>query len=296
MLNRFVFGASIAAVFATWAAAQSDGVSIAGLGQGERFRECEACPLMSVVDGGDLVLGAGGEFSERRVVVSSFAIAVSEVTRAEFERFIDATGHSIGLNCDDGSPAMSWLDPGFAQTGSHPVVCVSFEDAQAYVAWLNTQVDGAPYRLPSEAEFELALRTDNALDAYPWGSAQDKACRYGNVADVVALEVFPSWFTTACDDGFAYTAPVATFAPNGLGLYDMSGNVSEWVLDCWIDSHVSGPSDGSAQLGGDCTLAVVRGGSWSTVPEGLRAFDRGADSRSARFSDLGFRVARSLDP
>lgn len=269
----------------------------AQFGPGEVFRECADCPLMVVIEGDRFTLGAGGVFGLRDVEIETFALAVAEVARDDFQRFIDATGRRIGDDCDSGTAGgpRSWLEPGFAQTGSHPVVCVSYFDAEAYVVWLNSQVDGSPYRLASEAEFEFALRADASAGRYPWGSSLTRACDFANIADIAALGRFEGWDTVDCDDRFVFTAPIGGFDRSSLGLHDLTGNVSEWTADCWNPSHVGGPTDGSFRFSGDCARAVVRGGSWSTVPDSLLATDRGSDERSMRFSDLGFRVARSIE-
>ena len=142
---------------------------------GERFQDCDACPEMVVIPAGSFTMGSpenepgrrSDEGPQRRVTVPSFALGRTEVTRAQWRRFVQATGHS-GKRCwtfengpgssRDWVDSADWAAPGFEQSDSHPAICVSWEDAQAYVAWLNEQVSGAPYRLPTEAEWEYAAR------------------------------------------------------------------------------------------------------------------------------------------
>ena len=165
--------------------------------------------------------------------------------------------------------------------GRMPVISVSWEDAKAYAAWLSEQT-GKRYRLPSESEWEYAARAGTET-AYSWG-------------DEIGVN------RTNCKGSGSkwsgrQTSPVGSFAPNGFGLYDMHGNVWEWVEDGWHDNYEGAPSDGSAWTsGGDSSRAVVRGGSWSYNPRLLRAAYRGRDRPSNRFSKVGFRLVQDLNP
>jgi formylglycine-generating enzyme required for sulfatase activity len=179
------------------------------------------------------------------------------------------------------------------------VVCVSWDDARAYVDWMAKRT-GKPYRLLSEAEWEYAARGQTSLGVYPrvwFGDDEKNVCQYGNGADQKAresIELAKLWKISPCDDGFAYTSPAGHYAPNPFGLYDMAGNAWQWTEDCYHDSYDDAPSDGSAWTSGAwaCSSRVVRGGSWSTFP--LRAAQR---YRSAGvFVGTGFRVARTLSP
>ncbi len=160
------------------------------------------------------------------------------------------------------------------------MVNVSWKDAQAYVAWL-TRESGGPYRLLSEAEWEYVARAKS-----------ETACSWGNEVGrnrANCRECGSQW------DG-KQMASVGSFGANGFGLHDVHGNVWEWVQDCWNDSYVGAPADGSAWEQGDCDARVVRGGSWSLEPRFLRSADRSGDAAGYRDSNVGVRVARRLTP
>jgi formylglycine-generating enzyme required for sulfatase activity len=188
---------------------------------------------------------------------------------------------------------LTWRSPGhgqaYAPTDTQsprwPATCLSWKDAQAYVAWLNGKAKGlkSPYRLPSEAEWEYAARA--GTDTARWwgaliGTNNANCAGCGSAWD--AREI----------------APVGQFAANPFGLYDMLGNVWQWVEDCWSESYVGAPIDGSAAKNGDCKKRVLRGGSWSNLPVFLRSAARSrgaADGSDFDYSNYsGFRVARSL--
>ena len=229
-----------------------------------------------------------------------FAIGVYEVTVAEFGRFVDQTGYSAENWCStfEGGVAAradrSWRSPGFGQGGRHPVVCVSWNDAQAYAAWVSLET-GEEYRLPSESEWEYAARAGTATARY-WGEGEAGQCRHANSGDASLKQRHSDWLwpVASCRDGHVHTAPVGSFAANGWELHDVLGNVSEWTEDCWNGGYGNEPSDGSAWEYGDCERRVLRGGSWSDEPRLLRSADRSGYSTGNRVSDLGFRVARTL--
>jgi formylglycine-generating enzyme required for sulfatase activity len=156
-----------------------------------------------------------------------------------------------------------------------PVENVSWDDAQTFVARLSERT-GRRYRLPSEAEWEYAARAGSTT-AYPFGS---DASRLGTFA----------WFTA---NSGGTTQPVGRLQPNAFGLYDMLGNVWEWTEDCWNGSYAGAPTDGRAWTAGECGRRVLRGGSWSGNPRNVRAAYRYGFTSALRFSDYGFRVART---
>jgi sulfatase modifying factor 1 len=172
-------------------------------------------------------------------------------------------------------------------------VCVSWADAQAYVRWLSRKT-GKGYRLLSESEWEYAARAGTTTRR-PWGDVAEAGCAHANIADATARRIVPGiTLGTACDDGHAYTSPAGTYHANAFGLHDMLGNVWEWTADCWSESHVGAPADGSARMDGDCSYRVLRGGSWSNNSDGIRSAHRNGEALGTRFGGYGFRVARTL--
>jgi formylglycine-generating enzyme required for sulfatase activity len=290
---------------------------------GDEFRDCDDCPLMVVVPAGSFTMGSteaerkwaveqgakqewvDQEKPQHRVTIEQpFAVGKYEVTRDQFAAFVQATGHDASGGCweytADGwkeNASLSWRSPGFEQTDRDPVVCVSWDDAKAYVAWLSETTTGRRYRLPSEAEWEYAARAKTAT-MRPWGDDRDNraGCAYANGADLTAKDKLGWSPTMDCRDGQVYTAPVGSYSANDFGLHDVIGNAWEWVEDCWNDSYEASerPDDGSAWTAGDCSRRVLRGGSWSVGPGFLRSADRFRLSSGGRLSDSGFRVARTL--
>src|SRR5262249_18175090 len=216
---------------------------------GDSFEECaQDCPEMIVIPAGSFTMGspqteAGHDETEEPqhlvTIGKSFAVAKYEVTYADW----DACAKSGG--CNGYKPN----DYGLADANKVPVLNVNWDDAKAYVAWL-TLVTGKSYRLLSEAEYEYAARAGTTT-AYPWGDDIGK-----NNADCNGCG--SQWDNER-------PAPVGSFPPNKFGLYDMVGNVFEWVEDCWHANYTNAPKDGSPWLtesGGNCDTRVVRGGSW----------------------------------
>ena len=218
------------------------------------------------------------------------------------------TAYDAGLKCltlEEGKSAVrdgrSWRNPGYPQTGSHPVACVNWNDAKAYLGWLTKKI-GKQYRLLTEAEWEYAARattTPGSASRYTFGEDDSAMCRYGNVADKTARQTIPgadTWTIYPCSDGYAYAAPVGTFAANAFGLYDVHGNVWQWTEDCYNISYIGAPTDGSPWVAGDCDHRVVRGGMWGSSPANVRLARRFKDPNDMRSQDIGFRVARSMGP
>lgn len=235
----------------------------------------------------------------RTVNVNSFSAGKFEVTRGQYRVFAAASGRgSDGCFVWSGTafekdPNKDWRNPGFPQTDAHPVVCVSWEDASAYVSWLS-QKTRRNYRLLSEAEWEYAARAGTNTARY-WGDDANRQCRYANGADDATrarVADASHWGGVQCNDQHAYTAPAGTYRPNAFGLHDMLGNAGEWTQDCWNASYWGAPTDGRAWMAGDCTLRAVRGGSWDDAPQGVRAAYRVGSPTVIRVYGRGFRVAR----
>ena len=237
------------------------------------------------------------------VTVPAFRLGRHEVTVDQFRRFVEATGYRTDAerNADgnagcsvytgDGfnwTAGHSWRNPVFPVGDTHPVVCVSWNDAEAFVKWLSAQT-GKAFRLPTEAEWEYAARAGSTTK-YHFGDSWSQLCRYANHADT---STDFDWRNESCSDGAGYhTEWVGSYQPNSFGLYDMHGNAWEWVQDCWNNSYAGAPTDGRAWTLGDCSLRVIRGGSWDNFPGHLRSAVRYRPSRSYRGGTLGFRLAQ----
>jgi formylglycine-generating enzyme required for sulfatase activity len=233
---------------------------------------------------------------------SPFLLGLTEVTVDEYRRFVEATGRASApcLVFDFEarrwrSSDRTWSDPGFSQTDDHPVVCVSWHDAQTYVTWLSEQGEGH-YRLPRETEWEYAARAGSQA-LFPWGDDEHEACRHANVADrtgVAAGVASSQGGAFPCDDGYAFTAPARFGEPNAFGIHGMIGNVGEWQQDCMIRTLEGMPADGSAREFSGCKERVMRGGSWfNPMLYGRPAFRYGTDPNLA-FNLVGFRVVREI--
>jgi len=275
---------------------------------GKTFRNCRGCPRMVVIYSGRFNMGSPDSENGRgddegpvhSVKIAAFAIGKTEITRGQFATFVKEARYRTGDKCwtlEKGKfeeRKGSWLEPGFPQNDNDPVVCINWNDAQAYTKWLSHKT-GKKYRLPTEAEWEYTARSGTDTARY-WGNNPDEACAYANGADKTAqatIDSATSWSVHDCTDGFAYTAPVGHFKPNAFGLYDMLGNVWEWTGDIYHVNYQGAPVDGSAwQGGGDKHL--LRGGSWNNSPRDVRAAVRYKSDPGLRFSSFGFRVARSL--
>ena len=259
---------------------------------GTGFRDCPTCPEMLVVPAGNYRMGcvfsrnacwSDANLPTHDVDVASFALSKFEVTREQFAAFVAVSGYEVSGGCRYESG--SWRDQSW-QGDDHPVVCVGWDDAQAYVHWLSEET-GYRYRLPTEAEWEHAIRAGTKTRFY-WGYRDSDGCEYENTGKG----------SGSCSSEWERTAPVGSFRTNGFGLYDMAGNVSEWVQDCWHENYEGAPRDGSAWIhGGDCASRVVRGGSWgSGLGRGNRSAHRDGSESGFRWIRLGFRVARAIGP
>jgi formylglycine-generating enzyme required for sulfatase activity len=256
--------------------------------------DCRACPELTVVRGGPFVMGSpaaepGRNDNEgpQHLVIFAEPIAVSRfpVTRGEFAAFVKAKNYNAPAGCNSWSGSdwtqqndRSWQLPGFDQNDRHPVVCVSWFDAKAFVDWLSATT-GKRYRLLSEAEWEYAARAGSQT-AFAFGD------------DEAALSEF-AWYRANAD---GRTHPVDSKKPNAFGLFDLHGNVRQWCQDNWHGNYRGAPTDGSAwQGGGDVSRRVLRGGSWNSEPSDLRVARRGLSLPEYRYNYVGFRVARPMD-
>jgi formylglycine-generating enzyme required for sulfatase activity len=267
----------------------------------DEFRECDKCPEMVVVPSGNFTMGSppreidrGSDEAQHPVTIGyPFAMGKFHVTVEQFAAFVTETGYRTGPKCetDEGngwSPkdSRSWRNPGFDQGDTHPVVCVSWNEAKAYIAWLSKKT-GKGYRLATEAEYEYAAR-GGTTTTFWWGSSisssqanYDGTMRYGKGAK-------SEWRKR--------TVPEDSFEANPFGLHQVHGNASQWLEDCWHTSYRGAPADGSAWMGGDCSRHATRGGGWYYDPGQLRSAFRDRLDTDVRHSNVGIRVARTLVP
>lgn len=275
-------------------------------------------PTMVVIAAGSFLMGSpenerdrvDNEGPRHRVTFNrGFALGQSEITVDEFRAFINATGYQTDAQRFGNSTVydeqsgrldsrnrIDWTNDyeGRRARGDNAVVHVSWNDAQTYTTWLARET-GKRYRLPSEAEFEYANRAGSS-DLYWWGSGSPDRVVENVTGDGDASQSRRRW-TVAFDgytDDYWGPAQVQSFLPNAFGLYDMSGNLSEWVMDCWHDTYVRAPGDGTAWVNPGCARRVVRGGYWASSPAQTRAAFRISSTPDARGARVGFRVARDL--
>ena len=249
----------------------------------------------------------------------AFFLGQHEVTVGQFSQFLEASGYvpesiadgtgGYGYNpgydpattergdaFEGRNPKYSWRNPGFAQSQNEPVLNVTWHDAVAMARWLSQQ-EGKTYRLPTEAEWEYACRAGSQT-RHASGSDPQSLARVANTFDADAATHWPQWksFALKEHDGYAFTAPVGSFAPNAFGLYDMLGNAWEWVADryqedYYADSPVQDPK--GPQTG---SMRVRRGGSWHTWSLYARCSYRNINTESSRYTLLGMRLLREVGP
>jgi formylglycine-generating enzyme required for sulfatase activity len=235
---------------------------------------------MVVVPAGTFMMGSPkdekghqeNEEPRHKVSIARFAVSRFDVTFDEWDACYTLGGCTYYPS-----------DQGWGR-GNRPVINVSWDDAQQFVAWLSRRT-GKTYRLLSEAEWEYAARAGSQT-AYSWG---DEIKKDGQ-AMANCNGCGSRW-------GYKQTAPVGEFLPNAFGLHDMHGNVFQWTQDCMHDNYIGAPKDGATlRTGGDCDSHVIRGGSWSREPSFLRAAFREGTSHGNLNSSIGFRVGRTLTP
>jgi formylglycine-generating enzyme required for sulfatase activity len=281
---------------------------------GAIFSDCEGCPEMVVIAAGSFTMGTPEGAAERleregpqRTVTfeKPFALGRFELTVGQFRSFVLDTGYQPTPGCRiwndmwTDSPDHGWQAPGqpALDRDDHPVVCVSWLDAQEYLRWLGEKT-GRTYRLPSESEWEYGARAGTTTARF-WGEAWNEGCEHANLYDIAGRKAYPyfDWTHAACNDHHAELAPVGSFEPNAFGLHDMIGNVWEWTEDCYTASYEGAPTDGRPWVWeGGCERRSIRGGSWITTPARNRVAYRGRDPVDRRANYFGFRAARDLDP
>jgi formylglycine-generating enzyme required for sulfatase activity len=242
-----------------------------------QFADCFECPIMRVVPAGEFTMGdpvsdADHEHLHRVRLRLPFAVSKYEITFDEWNQCV------IHHGCAGYRPAV-----GQVGMGTQPVIDVNWTDAQDYVAWLNL-LTGKHYRLLSESEWEYAARA-GTNSTFSFGDAIGPPQANYSDADGESL----------ADPSQSHPAPVGSYPPNAFGLYDMHGNVWEWVQDCWHEHYTKdAPTDGSAWIEKGCDGHVLRGGSWQDSEKSLRAASRVSGNSETRSHTIGIRIARTL--
>jgi len=271
-------------------------------------------PEMVRVPGGCFLMGSpasetgrGEDERQHQACVETFEIGKYEVTVGEFNRFTSATGYRTDAERNTGEKgcyawsaaegrwgwreSVNWRQPGYKISDAHPVVCMSWNDAVAYAAWLSQQTERA-YRLPTEAEWEYAARAGTTSARY-WGDDPGRACQYANVADQTQGPGGHSWTVRHnCADKYWYSAPVGSFQANAWNLSDLLGNVWEWTCSAYDRRY--GGAETKCVESHRADARAVRGGSWYYRPVWARAAHRDSNTPFRRHLDAGFRLARSL--
>ena len=250
----------------------------------DSFKECANCPVMVVAPAGNFTMGSpasepgrnGDESPVHVTIAQPLAIGKYAVTFDEWE----------ACAADGGCNGYAPPDAGWGR-GRRPVINVSWQDAKAYVVWLSNKT-GKTYRLLSEAEREYVTRAGTTSPFWFGGSITPAQANYNSA--------YVYQGGGAKGDYRAQTVAVDTFMPNPWGLYQLHGNIWEWTEDCWNDSNVGNPGDGTARKSGDCNRQVVRGGSWYNSPAFLRSASRGSYPSANRNDGFGFRIARTIGP
>ncbi len=280
----------------------------------ESFSDCTDCPTMIVIPARQGV-AVGGTSEEREALkdfpypsprvavnVHRFALGQTEITIGQFKTFMSVTGYKPKPNCGrlvhrlmDGFEMDADLEhPGFPVDGNYPAGCMRLEDAEAYTAWLSVRT-GQHYRLPTEAEWEYVARGGTSSHSYLGGNDLDppSICRFENVGDA-NINLFQGR-NFACTDRFdEATSPVGYFEPNTFGVYDMLGNVMEWIAGCSRKDVIS--QIGESVPREACAYWITKGGSYLHGQEsGLAAFKFYWPEQVSIRNDVGFRVARELE-
>jgi formylglycine-generating enzyme required for sulfatase activity len=235
------------------------------------FKDCKECPELMVVPIGSFIMGSKTrhkqEHPPHKVTISKpFAIGRYETTFDQWDTCFRDGG------CSHNPNDHKW------GRGKRPVINVTITHVNEYLSWISKKTKQT-YRLPSEAEWEYAARAGTTTE-YWWGNdiGKDNAnCRHCLTAGI-PHETFPT----------------GTYNANPFGLYDTSGNVWEWTLDCWNKNHTGATQDGSPRLTGKCTKPVMKGGSWYYIPKNARPAWRAKNDYRAKSYGIGFRVVREI--
>ncbi|WP_085690372.1 MULTISPECIES: formylglycine-generating enzyme family protein [unclassified Pseudomonas] len=264
---------------------------------GTVFKDCKDCPEMVVLPTGTFTMGTpddevGREPDEDPMHPVTFdkplAISRFQVLKGQWDAYLSDTGYKMpdgdkrpGRACKAGIPDYQGSDPKKQYTDRHPAVCMDFNEANDYVAWLSKKT-GKSYRLVSESLREYAARA-GSTGPFPFPFDEGKEYSIAKHAN-----------TYGAADGYNFTAPAGSFPANAFGVYDMHGNIYEWTADCYNEDYVGAPSDGSAITTGNCKVRRIRGNDWGEAPVFSRSGNRNATYSDTRGDWIGFRVARDL--
>lgn len=316
-MKSILIGLLLAASTAGFGYAAEDAPVAAGAAK--IIRDCPTCPEMVVVPAGKFIMGTPGGSEEMDedtgetyqlavTIDKPFGLGKTEITTAQYGEFAREADYKPDPGCRLWNDR--WLnDPkgDFRGAGqmrapkpNFPFVCVSWTDAKAYAAWLSKKT-GKTYRLPSESEWEYAARGGTTSPRYFGmnsfeGVSISLACDHANVYDVTSQAKYPFPYPYArCKDNYEDLAPAASFKPNAFGLYDMTGNVWEWVEDCYTGAYWGRPPNQAAWVWqGGCETRGLRGGSWISRPADARSAKRHSEPITTKTTYIGFRIARDL--
>ncbi|MBO6549784.1 MAG: SUMF1/EgtB/PvdO family nonheme iron enzyme [Rhizobiales bacterium] len=279
---------------------------------GQRFQECGECPKMVALPTGQFSMGwknpesTGHQYAlpiHKVNINHQIAIGVHEITIKQYDAFIKQSGHDPGSLCWTNEKGRgkyrkfrNYQKNGLPYKLNYPATCVNWYDAKEYVKWLNRQIPGGGYRLPTEAEWEFAARAGRRTK-WHYGNKESFLCQFSNHA---AAETRVAWRNKTCKDGVKVLSKVGGYKANQWGVYDMYGNVAEWTEDCVHYDYKGAPNNGDAWIvsnnpnHGSCANRIHRGGSWlqskSSVTAGFRQFTKPTD----RTITIGFRVVKDL--
>ena len=265
----------------------------------ETLKDCDFCPEMVKVEPGKFTMGSSLEESghtdekpQREVNINyGFAVSKYEIT------------YNVWDLCQNDGACPKSDDAGFGRD-NYPVINISWNDANTFISWLN-QKSNQKYRLLTEAEFEYVAR-GGTTDIWYWGppsrpevasQGSKDGCKFANLHDEDSKDVhfMYVWANHPCRDGYPENAPVGQFKENPFGLFDILGNVREWVQDCHKEGYDGAPVDGSVRKhDGNCEARVVRGGGWMDGPYTARAAYRYSEKEDMKNTMTGFRIAREI--
>ncbi|EGC39576.1 hypothetical protein DICPUDRAFT_147640 [Dictyostelium purpureum] len=272
------------------------------------FKDCHDsyCPEMVVIPSGTFMMDGIESFQKHRVnIEKSFAIGLFEVTLKQFREFVKEASHVVpngGITLQKNlnlffSNDINYNSPNGNDMVPHenePVTCLRKEDTRLFLRWLSNKTNQT-YRLPTESEWEYAARSN----LFQFSNYIEKACKFDNVFDKSSSKIYGNNVNSFnCSDGSSTISSVGSYFPNGFGLYDMMGNVKEWVDDCYHENFYNAPNNGSSwgsENNGLCSYGVFKGGCWASKPNDIKVSMRHTIfSSQAKSNTIGFRLVREI--